>query len=225
MSARTTASSTHPKHRILLVDDHAIVREGFAEIINTRPDLEVCGEADSAAHALEAFGRLKPDAVMVDLSLHGGSGLDLIKNLKALNPHLPMLVLSMHDEGIYAERALRAGALGYVMKREDSSTVVEAIKSVLEGHVFLSPTMRGRILKKVVRGHAQPDHTGVEALTDRELEVLQLLGEGKTTRQIAKKLHLSISTVETHRTHIKEKLHLANAAELMRRAVEWVSTH
>jgi DNA-binding NarL/FixJ family response regulator len=225
MSPRTNANSTQARHRILLVDDHAIVREGFTEIINASSNLEVCGEADSAAHAVEAVARLKPDAVMVDLSLHGGSGLDLIKNLKALHPELPMLVLSMHDEGIYAERALRAGALGYVMKREDSATVVEAIQAVLQGHVFLSPTMRGRMLKKVVGGKTHSGQSGIEALTDRELEVLQLLGEGRTTREIAKKLHLSISTVETHRTHIKEKLHLANAAELMFRAVEWARSH
>jgi DNA-binding NarL/FixJ family response regulator len=223
MNSRKKPETGPRKQRIYLVDDHAIVRDGFAEIINTRPDLTVCGETDSAAQAVGAVGELHPDIVVVDLSLQGGSGLDLIKNLKTLHPQLPMLVLSMHDETLYAERALRAGALGYVMKREASATVLEAIQTVLRGQVFLSPAMRTRMLQKVVGGSAPQQNSGVSTLSDRELEVFQLIGEGRTTRQIAKKLHLSISTVETHRTHIKEKLHLANSTELVRRAVEWSS--
>lgn len=223
MSARS--NSTGPrKHRILLVDDHAIVREGIAEIISTHHDLEVCGEAEAAGPAMDAVERLKPDLVVVDLSLQGGSGLDLIKNLKALHPLLPMIVLSMHDESLYAERALRAGALGYVMKREASTIVLDAIHTALNGRVFLSPKMRERMLQKVVGNSATPTAAPAMAqLTDRELEVLELLGEGRTTRQIAQQLHLSISTVETHRAHLKEKLNLTSGSELIRAAVEWAN--
>jgi len=222
MSAKKTTKS---KRRILLVDDHAIVREGFAEVIKTHASLTVCGEAESAAEAMTAVERLKPDLVVVDLSLQGGSGLDLIKNLKSLHPLLPMLVLSMHDEAVYAERALRAGALGYVMKRQDSATLLRAIREVLEGRIFLSPVMRERMLQKVAGGMTQTTDSGAVKFTDRELEVLQLIGEGRTTRQIAQKLHLSISTVETHRAHIKEKLNVGNGPELIRAAVEWVNSH
>lgn len=224
MSARNTPSAAFRKHRILLVDDHAIVREGFAEIINAHAELEVCGEAGTAPEAVEAVARLNPDLVVVDLTLQGGSGLDLIKNLKAVHPLLPMVVLSMHDETLYAERALRAGALGYVMKREDSSVVLEAIQSALRGQLFLSKTMRERMLHKMVGGTPPPEGNSLAHLSDRELEVFQHLGEGRTTSQIAKKLHLSVSTVETHRAHLKEKLNLTNSAELMRAAVEWVSS-
>lgn len=222
MSAKKTAKS---KRRILLVDDHAIVREGFAEVIKTHAGLTVCGEAESAAEAMTAVERLKPDLVVVDLSLQGGSGLDLIKNLKSLHPLLPMLVLSMHDEAVYAERALRAGALGYVMKRQDSATLLRAIREVLEGRIFLSPVMRERMLQKVAGGMTATTDSGAVKFTDREIEVLQLIGEGRTTRQIAQKLHLSISTVETHRAHIKEKLNVGNGPELIRAAVEWVNSH
>jgi DNA-binding NarL/FixJ family response regulator len=225
MSAHSKPASALTKHRILLVDDHAIVREGFAEVINGHTDLQVCGEAESAPAAMQAVENLKPDLVVVDLSLHGGSGLDLIKNLKALHPLLPILVLSMHDETLYAERALRAGALGYVTKRQDSSTLMQAIHEVLCGHVFLSPTMRERMLLKAVGNRPQPERSGTARLSDREVEVFQMIGEGLTTRQIARKLHLSISTVETHRAHIKEKLHLGNGPELIRAAVEWARSH
>ena len=225
MSAHSNSTAAPRKHRILLVDDHAIVREGFAELINSHTDLEVCGQAGTAAEAMTAVEKLKPGMVVVDLSLQGGSGLDLIKNLKALHPMLPMLVLSMHDEALYAERALRAGALGYVMKREESAVFLQAIHDALQGRVFLSHLMRERLLHKVVGGHTAIDHSGVAHLSDRELEVFQMIGEGNTTRQIAKKLHLSISTVETHRAHLKDKLHLTNSAELMRAAVEWTSSH
>ena len=223
MSARSNSAGPR-KHRILLVDDHAIVREGIAEIISTHHDLEVCGEAEAAGPAMDAVERLKPDLVVVDLSLQGGSGLDLIKNLKTLHPLLPMIVLSMHDESLYAERALRAGALGYVMKREASTTVLDAIHTALSGRVFLSPKMRERMLQKVVGNQTAPTAVPAMAqLTDRELEVLELLGEGRTTRQIAQQLHLSISTVETHRAHIKEKLNLTSGSELIRAAVEWAN--
>jgi DNA-binding NarL/FixJ family response regulator len=224
MSAKTTSKASR-KRRILLVDDHAIVREGFAEVIKTHADLTVCGEAESAADAMTAVEKLKPDLVVVDLSLQGGSGLDLIKNLKSLHPMLPMLVLSMHDEALYAERALRAGALGYVMKRQDSATLLRAIREVLDGRIFLSAPMREQMLQKVVGGSRPMPGSDTVKFTDREIEVLQLIGEGRTTRQIAQKLHLSISTVETHRAHIKQKLNVGNGPELIRAAVEWVQSH
>jgi len=205
---------------VLLVDDHAILREGFAELINSYSGLEVCGQANTAARAMAAVERLKPDLVVVDLSLEGRSGLELVKDLKALRPALPMLVLSMHEENLYAERALRAGALGYVMKREDSKTVLAAIQTVLQGKVFLSHEMSELLLHKVVGRERRSKAAGLAQLSDRELEVFEMIGEGRTTRQIARQLNLSISTVETHRAHIKEKLHLRNPAELMRAAME-----
>jgi len=222
MSAKTCPPSSPHKHRILLVDDHALVREGFAELLNSRADLEVCGQAGSAPEALTAVDKLNPDIVVVDLSLQGGSGLDLIKNLKFLHPFMRLLVLSMHDEALYAERALRAGALGYVMKREDSATFLQAVHEVLMGRVFLSPAMRERMLQKAVGSNVAVDSNGMAHLSDRELEVFQLIGEGLTTQQIADRLNVSISTVETHRAHLKDKLKLANGTELVRQAVEWV---
>ncbi len=225
MSAKTTTATMPGKKRILLVDDHGIVREGIAELVNGHNEFVICGSVATAGEAMDAVMKLKPDLVVADLSLEGGSGLDLIKNLKALNPLQKILVLSMHDESLYAERALRAGAHGYVMKRAESATVLQAIRAVLDGQVFLSAAMRDRMLQKVVGNTAKPDATGMAHLSDREMEVFQLIGQGRTTRLIAKQLHISVSTVETHRGHLKEKLNLANSTELMRRAVEWVSTH
>jgi len=223
MTTKSAQKSMGPQRRILLVDDHAIVREGFAEILNARTDLHVCGHASTAGRALESVSRLRPDLVVVDLSLQGGSGLDLIKQIKTLHPQLPMLVLSMHDEALYAERCLRAGALGYVMKQEEAKTVLQAVRSVLRGEVHLSDAVRGRMLHTIVGRSLARDKTGLSRLSDREIEVFQWIGEGHTTRQIAQKLHLSLSTVETHRAHIKEKLNLRNSAELMRAAVEWAT--
>ena len=221
----TKNHSTNGKLRILLVDDHPIVLEGFAELINGNKEFHVCGTASTTGEAMDAVAKLKPDLVVADLSLEGGSGLDLIKNLKVLHPLLKVLVLSMHDESLYAERALRAGALGYVMKRADSTVVLQAIRTVLDGQVFLSAAMRDRMLQKVVGNTVRRDATGMAHLSDREMEVFQLIGQGRTTRQIAKQLHISVSTVETHRGHLKEKLNFANSTELMRRAVEWVNAH
>jgi DNA-binding NarL/FixJ family response regulator len=223
MSASPKRPQSGPKQRILLVDDHPIVREGFTELINRDPHLEVCCQASTAAKAMGVAVRMNPDLVIVDLSLQEGSGLDLIKDLKVVKPKQSILVLSMHDESIYAERALRAGALGYVMKSETSATVLAAIHAVLLGKVFVSEAMRGHMLHQLV-GHVRPTNPSVTALlSDRELEIFEMLGEGHTTRQIAKHLHLGVSTVETHRAHLKEKLMLRNAAELMRAAVHFVN--
>jgi DNA-binding NarL/FixJ family response regulator len=223
MIARKNAGTKGRKHRVMLVDDHAILREGFAEIINSKPDLQVCGQASTAGRALDGVGRLKPDLVVVDISLQGSSGLELIKTLKAMHPRLPMLVLSMHEESLYAERALRAGALGYVMKREDSKTILEAIRTVVKGELFVSQSVRDQMLREFVDRKAPESWVPMGHLTDRELEVLELIGQGRTTGQIAKQLHISTSTVETHRVHLKEKLHVKNVPELMRVAVEWAS--
>src|SRR6185436_5413563 len=216
MTLRKAVGPKARKHRVLLVDDHAILREGFAEIINSKPDLQVCGEASSTGRALDAVNRLKPDVVVVDISLQGGSGLELIKSLKVMHPRLRTLVLSMHEESLYAERSLRAGALGYVMKREESKTILEAIRTVLKGDLFVSPSVRDQMLHEFVERKGPQTWEPMAHLTDRELEVLELLGQGRTTGQIAKLLHISTSTVETHRVHLKEKLHVQNVSELMR---------
>src|SRR5437867_2971169 len=225
MTVRKTAGPKIRKNRLLLVDDHAILREGFAEIINSKADLQVCGQASTAGRALDAVNRLKPDLVVVDISLQGGSGLELIKNLKVIHPRLPMLVLSMHEESLYAERALRAGALGYVMKREESKTILEAVRTVLKGDLFVSPSVRDHMLHQFVDKKAPATWAPMAQLTDRELEVLELMGQVRTTGQIAKQLHISTSTVETHRVHLKHKLHVQNVSELMRIAVEWAGQH
>ncbi|HEX7570535.1 MAG TPA: response regulator transcription factor [Verrucomicrobiae bacterium] len=220
-SKKTTAPKS--KQRIFLVDDHPITREGLARLINHERDMEVCGQANTAAKAVTDIEPLKPDLVVVDVSLTtGASGLELIKDLVARHPRLRMLALSTHDEALYAERALRAGAKGYVMKQEPTEKVMAAIRQVLDGGIFLSDAMKDRLLHKMTQSGSAPTATEIERLSDRELEVYRLIGQGRGTRQIADELHLSMSTVETYRTHIKEKLHLASAPELVRRAVEWV---
>lgn len=210
------------KARLFLVEDHPVTREGFAQLINYQPDLEVCGQAGAAARALSSVDLLKPDLAIVDLSLSDSSGLELIKSFKCRHPAMPVLVLSTHDEGLYAQRALRAGARGYVMKQAPTSEVMKAIRTVLAGDLYLSNPMRSRLVREQFDG---PKKRGgeIDRLSDRELEIFALIGKGNTTRHIASKLHLSISTVETHRAHIKEKLQLTNAVELVQRAVEWMN--
>lgn len=211
------------KRRIFLVDDHPITREGFARIINCELDMEVCGEAGNAITATAKIESLKPDMVIIDVSLGTGqNGLELIKDLTARHLRLPMLVLSTHDEGLYAERALRAGAKGYVMKQEPTEMVLKAIRRILSGDVFLSKAMNDRLLRKLVQNDVSTTVSTIEQLSDRELEVFRLLGQGCGTRQISERLHLSISTVESYRAHIKDKLDLKSAPELVQRAVEWV---
>jgi DNA-binding NarL/FixJ family response regulator len=223
MSNLPKKNSMPHKHRVFLVDDHPITREGLARIINHESDLEVCGQAGSAARAVAEIETLKPDLVIVDVSLTTGpSGLELIKDLSARNPKLRMLGLSTHDEVLYAERALRAGAKGYVMKQEPTEMVVQAIHKILHGEVFLSKAMNNRLLHKMTQPNAAPTASDIEQLSDRELEVYRLLGQGRGTRQIAAELHLSVSTVETYRANIKQKLRLNSAPELVRHAVEWV---
>ena len=208
--------------RILIVDDHPIVREGLAARIGRQGDLQVCGEAEDVAGALELVKTAKPDLVIVDLSLKSGQGLDLIKKISLRAPDTKMLVSSMYDESLYAERALRAGALGYINKQEMSDKIIDAIRHVMEGKIFLSPRMTERLLQRAVGTTPQITPSPVESLSDRELEIFKMIGKGKTTRQIAGELHLSVKTVETQRENIKGKLSLTSSAELSREAVQWV---
>jgi DNA-binding NarL/FixJ family response regulator len=203
------------------VDDHPLVREWLATLINQQTDLEVCGEADSAPKAVQLLETVDPQVAVVDISMEGGSGLELIKNIKASHPSVMMIVLSMHDEAFYAERALRAGARGYIMKREATKRVLEAIRSVLGGKLYLSDKIAMLMAEKFVEGQASPGGSVTEKLSDRELEVFQLLGRGYSTRRIAEELHVGFKTVQSFCARIKEKLNLANAGELLREAVRW----
>lgn len=220
---RTKIKSSPAKHRIFLVDDHPVTRDGLARLINHESDLEVCGTAGTPAGAAQEVEKQKPDLVIIDVSLgKGASGLELIKDLASRDRRLKMLALSTHDEALYAERALRAGAKGYVMKQEPTEHVMQAVRRILTGEVHLSKRMSDRLLQRMTQPHSAPTISDIEKLSDRELEVYRLLGQGRGTRQIAAELHLSISTVETYRAHIKEKLNLKSTPELLRHAVEWV---
>lgn len=210
------------KTKVLLVDDHPILRAGLAKLINHESDMLVCGECEDAPHGFDAVGQLSPDVVVIDISLKGSNGIELLKNLKARYAELPMLVLSMHDETLYAERALRAGARGYVMKEEAIEQVLVAIRKVLAGEIFLSERMKCRMLQHLAGGRGKVVSSPIELLTDRELEVFRLIGEGHSTRQIAGELHLSVRTIEAYREYIKTKLNLKNATELAQHAFHWV---
>jgi DNA-binding NarL/FixJ family response regulator len=209
------------KHRVLLVDDHPLVRRGLADVIAREPDLETCGEADDVSEALREVERTNPDVVVIDLTLKTGHGIELIEKLKSRNPLIKTLVSSMHDETLFAERVLRAGAMGYISKEEPPEALVRAIRQVLHGELWLSPRMTSRLLNRAVAGSpAQEDP--VQKLSNREIEVYEMLGQGQTIQQIASRLHLSPKTIETHREKIKQKLNLRNSTELNRRAVQWV---
>lgn len=208
--------------RILLVDDHPIVLQGLKQLINQEKDLMVCGEAADSNGALKAFGTLKPDLAIIDISLKQGSGLELIKTLKVRYPKMPVLVLSMHDDSLYAERVLRAGAKGFINKAEATDKLIAAIHKVLNGGIYLSDKIGSKILSKLFNGQPDKDISPMGCLSDRELEVFQLIGQGHATREIAEALHLSVKTIETYRENIKEKLKLKNATELVQHAVHWV---
>lgn len=203
------------------MDDHPIVREHLTALINQENDLEVCAQADDARKAMTAIATRKPDLVIVDLSLKGVHWLELMKDVRARYPSLPMLVLSMHDESLYAERTLRAGGQGYISKHEATTKVMTAIRRVLKGEIYLSEKMSTKLLHAYVRGRP-PAALPVTQLTDRELEVFELVGHGRTTQQIAQALRLDMSTIETYRSRIKEKLALGSSTELIQHAVEWV---
>jgi DNA-binding NarL/FixJ family response regulator len=209
------------KAKVLLVDDHPLVREWLGTLINQQSDLQVCGEADSAPKALQVIGVANPDIAIVDISMEGGSGIELIKNIKASHPDVMVIVLSMHEEALYAERALRAGARGYIMKREATKGVLQAIRGVLGGKLYLSDKMAMMMAEKFVDGRPKTGGSVIESLSDRELEVFQLLGRGYSTRQIADELHVSFKTVQAFCARIKEKLALSSATELLREAVRW----
>jgi DNA-binding NarL/FixJ family response regulator len=209
--------------RIVIVDDHPLFRKGLEELIHSDGTFAVCGEAGNASEAIDVIRKLNPDLAIVDLSLPGANGIELIKNIRAEFPKLPILVLSMHDESLYAVRALRAGAGGYVMKHEAMANVVHAIQEVFRGRPYLSPAMAAQVITKFAGGQVEGEPDPTERLSDRELEVLELIGKGTEVRGIAKLLHLSPKTVETHRSHIKEKLQLKNAREVTRFALQWLS--
>ena len=206
---------------ILVVDDHPVMRAGLTQLIAQEPDLAVCGEAEDARGAIEAIEARRPDLAIVDISLKDSSGLDLIKDIRIRWPGLPVLVLSMHDEVFYAERVLRAGARGYVTKSEVSSKVIEGIRKVLDGQVYVSEKIASKMISSLVGG-GNLDAFPIDRLTDRELQVLELIGQGLQARDVADRLHISTKTVDAHREHIKKKLHLDGAAELARYAVHWV---
>jgi DNA-binding NarL/FixJ family response regulator len=207
------------RHRIMLVDDHPVMREGLAQLINHESDLSVCGQYEAAAQAFAAIGALAPDLAIIDLSLKGSSGLELVKNIRASHPKLLILVLSMYDESLYAERVLRAGAAGYIMKQEASEKVLGAVRQVLGGGIYVSEKMGSKLMHQLIGGKPVPAASSMERLSDRELEIFGLIGQGKGTRQIAEHLHLSVKTIESHRAHIKEKLHLKDANELVHTAI------
>ncbi len=208
--------------RILLVDDHAVVRFGIAQLINRQSDLVVCGEEDNASNALSAIERLKPDLVIADISLKDSSGLELMRNIKAQYSGLPVLVVSAHDESIYAEVAFRAGALGYLMKEEVLDKIPTAIRRVLSGNIYVSDALAAKMLQQQIRGQTDINESPVKSLSDREMEVFQLIGRWKKTKEIADELHLSIKTIEYYREQIKRKLNLKNASELTHYATSWV---
>lgn len=228
MSTRkqTTPRATTPgilhaaKRRVFVVDDHPIVRRGLVELINTQPDLVVCGEAEDAPTALRAIKEQRPDLALLDVSLKEGDGLELAKDLRSQLPDLVILMLSMHDESLYTERALRAGASGFIMKEEAPQTLLAAIHKVLAGGVHVSEKMGARLLQGMARGKKPGVELPMDRLTDRELEVFRMIGEGQTVKEIAEALFLSAKTVEAHREHIKDKLNVRTSAELLRFAIQ-----
>jgi len=225
MSRKKGQDKTGPdKSKILIVDDHPIVRQGLAELVNHENDLAVCGQAEDAHQAMKAIKELRPNIAVVDISLRETSGIELIKDINVQYPNLPVLALSMHDESLYAERALRAGAKGYIMKAEATEKVITAIRKILGGEVYVSDKMAAKMVRKLVGRRTEISTSPIERLSDRELEVFNLIGKGYGTRQISERLHLSIKTIETYRAHIKEKLNLANAAELLQYAIQWVGS-
>lgn len=217
-------NSTNRKQKILLVDDHPLLRHGLVGLIDQQPDMEVCGEADSASAAIELANKLRPDAAIVDLGLKKSMGLELIKDLRVQHPRLPILVLSMHDEALYTERVLRAGARGYIMKDEPGEEILAAIRRILGGKIYLSNNMGTKLLSPMMPGAPKIGQSPIDKLSDRELEVFQMLGKAYETRQIAETLRVSVKTVESYREHIKVKLNLDNSIQLIRRAVEWVQS-
>jgi DNA-binding NarL/FixJ family response regulator len=215
------STSTPKKSRVFVVDDHPIVRQGLALMINRESDVMVCGEAETAQAAVQAIPTIKPDILIVDISLNGPDGLDLLKDVRTRYPELPVLILSMHDESIYAERALRAGAQGYIMKQEATEKVLVALRRILNHEIYVSERIANRMLQRYIGSRDPSRPPSISDLTDRELEVFRLIGEGHSTRRIAEELHISVKTVESYQAHIKEKLSLRSARELVQHAIQW----
>jgi DNA-binding NarL/FixJ family response regulator len=229
MSEATSSRASHAlkkpqvdQSRIFIVDDHTMFREGLRQLIDREPDLVVCGDAANAEEAMKGIAESKPDLVIVDISLGGTSGIDLIKDVKNEYEDLPVLVVSMHDESLYAERALKAGAMGYVMKNEPAKTVKAAIRKVRGGDMHLSERMASSVISKFMRGKGDEPLSPLESLSDRELEVFRMLGQGKGVRQIAEEMSVTIPTINSFRNRIKEKLHLKTSTEVMLHAIKWV---
>jgi DNA-binding NarL/FixJ family response regulator len=212
------------KHSVLIVEDHSIVRMGLSTLISQLDDISLCSEAESGEEALEFLKKNKPDIVIVDISLRDMNGIDLIKYIKRINADIPILVLSVFDETFYAERAFAAGAIGYIMKQEASEVIIKAIRTVLSNEIYASDRIKDRLLKKAIGKGNAVDDSAISTLTDRELQVFELIGQGNETREIAEKLRLSIKTVDTYREHIKDKLNLKNATELIQHASQWELT-
>jgi DNA-binding NarL/FixJ family response regulator len=219
----STSTTTAEGTRLLIVDDHPIFRQGIGQLVRSIPGVSICAEAENAAGALEAMRQLQPDVVLLDISMPGTNGIELIKLLLAERPRLRILVLSMYDESLYALRALRAGAKGYVMKQQAMEQVVDALHKVIAGGIYVSPKFGERLVFKAIQGSEGDLGSPVDKLSDRELEVLQLFGHGKSTREVAEALHLSVKTIETHRAHIKSKLGFQHADEMVKFAVEWIA--
>ncbi len=219
---RPGSSETVAVVKVLIVDDHPIVRQGLAGLINQEPDLTVCGEAADSKQALQAIKALTPDFAIVDISLPGVEGFELVKSMLSRNPELPILVLSMNDETLYAERALKAGAKGYIMKAQGAQNLITAIRRVLDDDIYISDNIAKRILRNFATGKNNELSSSTDLLSDREVEVLTFIGKGYGTRQIAETLHLSAKTIETYRAHIKDKLQLANSSEVIQYAIQWV---
>ncbi len=216
-----TQNSVAVKSKVLVVDDHPIVRQGLMLLINRESDLTVCGEAEDAHTAMHALSATRPDILVVDISLNGPDGLDLLKDIRSRHPDLPVLILSMHDESIYAERALRAGAQGYIMKEEATEKVLVALRRILSQEIYVSERIANRMLHRYIGNPSTSRPSSIADLTDRELEVFRLIGEGHSTRRIAEELHISVKTVESYQSHIKEKMSLRSARELVQHAIQW----
>jgi DNA-binding NarL/FixJ family response regulator len=210
--------------KVLIVDDHPLLRRGIAALIAAEKDFTVCGEVSDARQVIGVIEKTHPDIVLLDIALNGSSGIEVLKNIRVQFPKLTVLILSMHDETIYAPRSLRAGASGYVMKQQAPEKVISAIRKTLNGQVALSAEMEGRLLNRFTGKQDATLTSPIDVLSDRELEVFDLLGQGSGTAAIAEKLHLSVKTIESHRAHIKEKLNLQSATELVRHAIQWVSS-
>ncbi len=221
MSGAKQSGARDNRKRILLVDDHAVVRYGIRQLIDRQSDMEVCGEKEDASEALTAIEALKPDLVIADISLKDSSGLELMRNIKAQFAGLPVLVVSVHEESIYAEIAFRAGVLGYLMKQEALDKILTAIRRVLSGNIYVSDALAAKMLQQQVRGQTDINESPIKGLSDRELEVFQLIGQWKKTREIAEELHLSVKTIEYYREQIKRKLNLKDSAELTHYATSW----